>query len=154
MPIEFTQTQQPTEISGDTLYEMAMAYDGSGRRISKTRWVKARGDAGWQRRHVTHYTGIGTEVRENFTGKSMQGECSENALVYFHCRAAGDCALRNELDDETQLNYFGARYFDPFFGLWMSPNPAGQFANPYGYGGDPVNFVDPNGEYRTINRKG
>jgi RHS repeat-associated protein len=116
--------------------------------------VKARGDAGWQRRHVTHYTGIGTEVRENFTGKSMQGECSENALVYFHCRAAGDCALRNELDDETQLNYFGARYFDPFFGLWMSPDPAGQFANPYSYGGDPVNFVDPNGEYRTINRKG
>jgi RHS repeat-associated protein len=62
--------------------------------------------------------------------------------------------LRNELDDETQLNYFGARYFDPFFGLWMSPDPAGQFANPYSYGGDPVNFVDPNGEYRTINRKG
>jgi hypothetical protein len=31
--------------------------------------------------------------------------------------------------------------------MWTSPDPAGQFANPYGYGGDPVNFVDPNGEW-------
>lgn len=63
MPVEFRL--EPTGVSGDTLYKMAMAYDCSGRRISKTRWVKARGDAGWQRRHVTHYTGIGTEIREN-----------------------------------------------------------------------------------------
>ena len=28
----------------------------------------------------------------------------------------------------------------------MSPDPAGQFANPYTYGGDPINFADPNGE--------
>ena len=68
MPIEFTQypPQENTGVSGDTLYKMAMAYDGTGTRISKTRWEKARGDAGWSRRHVTHYTGIGTEVRENF----------------------------------------------------------------------------------------
>ena len=48
MPIEFTQYPSPenTGVSSDTLYKMAMAYDGKGRRISKTRWVKARGDAG------------------------------------------------------------------------------------------------------------
>jgi RHS repeat-associated protein len=40
---------------------------------------------------------------------------------------------------------FGARYFDPFFGLWMSPDPARQFVNPYTYGGDPLNYVDPTG---------
>ena len=74
MPIEFTQYPSPenTGVSGDTLYKMAMTYDGTGRRISKTRWVKARGDAGWQRRHVTHYTGIGTEVRENFAGPAKE----------------------------------------------------------------------------------
>lgn len=38
--------QENTGVSGDTLYKMTMAYDGTGRRISKTRWVKARGDAG------------------------------------------------------------------------------------------------------------
>lgn len=42
---------------------------------------------------------------------------------------------------------FGARYFDPFLGLWMIPDPAHQYANPYSYGGDPVNFIDPTGEF-------
>ncbi|MBR6125755.1 RHS repeat-associated core domain-containing protein [Candidatus Saccharibacteria bacterium] len=62
---------------------------------------------------------------------------------------AGDDNRRwqdKEFDNEHHKYYFGSRYFDPFFGMWMSPDPAGQFANPYTYGGDPVNFVDPNGE--------
>ncbi len=52
-----------------------------------------------------------------------------------------------EYDEPIRKLYFGARYFDPFFGMWMSPDPAGQFANPYTYGGDPMNYVDPNGEF-------
>ena len=55
-----------------------------------------------------------------------------------------------EFDGQHGKYYFGARYFDPFFGLWMSPDPAGQFSNPYTYGGDPVNYVDPNGEWVHI----
>jgi RHS repeat-associated protein len=51
-----------------------------------------------------------------------------------------------EYDGEHGKYYFGARYFDPFFGMWLSPDPAHQFANPYTYGGDPLNYVDPNGE--------
>ena len=65
---------------------------------------------------------------------------------------AGDDNKRwqsKEFDNEHGKYYFGSRYFDPFFGMWMSPDPAGQFANPYTYGGDPVNFVDPNGEMIT-----
>ena len=71
MPIEFTQYPSPenTGVSGDTLFRLTVAYDGTGRRISKTRWVKAQGDAGWSRGHVTHYTGIGTEVREKLHRK-------------------------------------------------------------------------------------
>ena len=74
MPVEFMQYPplENTGVSGDTLYKMTMAYDGTGRRISKTRWVKARGDAGWSRRHVTHYTGIGTEIRENMPGGTLK----------------------------------------------------------------------------------
>ena len=53
-------------------------------------------------------------------------------------------------DGEHGKYYFGARYFDPFFGMWMSPDPAGQFSNPYTYGGDPINFVDPNGEFAFV----
>ena len=88
------------------------------------------------------------KVTENFTGKSMQGECSENALVYFHCRAAGDCALRNERDDETQLNYFGARYLDPMLGMWISVDPARFFSSSYLYMGNaynPLRFTDVDG---------
>src|SRR5574344_1154371 len=59
-----------------------------------------------------------------------------------------DTPLRGEYyyDGEHGKYYFGARYFDPFFGMWLSPDPAAQFANPYTYGGDPLNYVDPNGE--------
>src|SRR5574344_1969442 len=58
-----------------------------------------------------------------------------------------DTPLRGEYyyDGEHEKYYFGARYYDPFFGMWMSPDPAGQFANPYSYGGDPINYIDPTG---------
>jgi RHS repeat-associated protein len=58
-----------------------------------------------------------------------------------------------ELDDETELDYFGARYLDPMLGLWISVDPARQFASPYlyvGNGANPVNGVDPDGNY-TLN---
>jgi hypothetical protein len=117
-----------------------------------------------------------------------------NSTKYFCKRGAVsarfilvDTPLRGEYyyDGEHGKYYFGARYFDPFFGMWMSPDPAAvffrevyaplkwrdfiekdilqrsnveavllkhsfrasaQFANPYTYGGDPLNYVDPNGE--------
>ena len=53
-----------------------------------------------------------------------------------------------ELDDETELNYFGARYLDPMLGLWISVDAAGQFASPYLYAGNgvnPIGSVDPDG---------
>ncbi|MCQ2103455.1 MAG: DUF4329 domain-containing protein [Fibrobacter sp.] len=62
------------------------------------------------------------KVTENFTGK--------------------------ERDDETALNYFGARYLDPMLGLWISVDPKRQFSSPYlyvGNGMNPVNGVDPDG---------
>ena len=57
---------QPTGSSSDNLFKLTMSYDGSGRRISKTRWVKKVGLQDWEKELVTHYTGIGTEVREEF----------------------------------------------------------------------------------------
>ena len=72
MPIEFIQRPQPTGSSSDTLFRLTMAYDGSGRRISKTRWVKKLGSQEWEKELVTHYTGIGTEVRENYAGPAKE----------------------------------------------------------------------------------
>ena len=71
------------------------------------------------------------KVTENFTGK--------------------------ELDDETSLNYFGARYLDPMLGLWISVDPKRQFASPYLYAGNgynPVNVVDPDGNAAMVYKNG
>jgi RHS repeat-associated protein len=66
-----------------------------------------------------------------------------------------------ELDEETGLYYFGARYFDPRTSFWQSPDPAierylndvssGDVYNPanlslYAYGHqNPLKYVDPDG---------
>ncbi|MDY6332478.1 MAG: RHS repeat-associated core domain-containing protein [Fibrobacter sp.] len=65
MPVEFRL--EPTGSSSDNLFRLTMSYDGSGRRISKTRWVKNFNSQEWEKELVTHYTGIGTEVREDFS---------------------------------------------------------------------------------------
>ena len=72
MPIEFIQESQPTGSSSNTLFRLTMSYDGSGRRISKTRWVKNSNSQEWEKELVTHYTGIGTEVRENYIGPAKE----------------------------------------------------------------------------------
>ena len=62
------------------------------------------------------------KVTENFTGK--------------------------EKDDETELNYFGARYLDPMLGMWTSVDKARQFDSPYlymGNGTNPIKLNDPDG---------
>ena len=52
-----------------------------------------------------------------------------------------------ELDENTDLMYFGARYYDPELAQWISPDPKGQYYSPYGYAGNPISFIDPNGEW-------
>jgi RHS repeat-associated protein len=55
-----------------------------------------------------------------------------------------------ELDDETGLYYYGARYYDTKTSIWQSSDPlAEEFPSlsPYCYvANNPINFVDPNGE--------
>ena len=63
---------QLTGSSNDTLFRLTMAYDGSGRRISKTSMRKVVGNEDWDTTQVTHYTGIGTEVRENYAGPAKE----------------------------------------------------------------------------------
>jgi len=57
-----------------------------------------------------------------------------------------------KLDDETGLYYFGARYYDPLLGRFITPdtivqNPSDpQTLNRYSYcGNNPINRVDPTG---------
>ena len=51
-----------------------------------------------------------------------------------------------ERDTETGLDYFGARYYDPSIGRWLSVDPAGQHFSPYLYGSNnPINRIDLDG---------
>jgi RHS repeat-associated protein len=183
-----------------------MMYDGAGRRVSKTSMRKVAGE--WDTLKVTHYTGIGTEIREEIADSAagtkvvvpmpqglgrygiesasdpgtgartfewyLKNHLSSTMLVYgtgggtsgglkaaYDYRSFGeqiDLTKRNdkvtenftgkEKDDETELNYFGARYLDPMLGMWISVDPKRQFASPYLYAGNgynPVNGVDADG---------
>ncbi|SDA19794.1 RHS repeat-associated core domain-containing protein [Nitrosospira sp. Nsp18] len=53
-----------------------------------------------------------------------------------------------ELDDSTGLYYYGARYYAPWLGRWLSPDPAGTVdgMNLYAFvGGNPITHVDVGG---------
>lgn len=51
-----------------------------------------------------------------------------------------------ELDTYTNLNYFGARYYDSDLGRFISPDAANQYFSPYVYGDDdPMSGTDPDG---------
>jgi len=54
-----------------------------------------------------------------------------------------------ELDEETGLYYYGARYLDPAGAMWLSVDPLFEKyvgMTPYNYcAGNPVGLVDPNG---------
>ena len=59
-----------------------------------------------------------------------------------------------ELDEETGLYYYGARYLNPTNGMWLSVDPLFKKyvgMSPYNYcAGNPVKLVDPDGK-RTFN---
>lgn len=53
-----------------------------------------------------------------------------------------------ERDSASSLIYFGARYYDPELGRFISPDPDEQFHSPYLYGeGDPLSGMDPDGRF-------
>ena len=54
-----------------------------------------------------------------------------------------------EFDEETGLNYYGARYYDPRLSLWISTDPMeDKFPSVSSYTyviNNPLNILDPNG---------
>ena len=58
-----------------------------------------------------------------------------------------------ELNERVGLYYYGARFFDPVFGIWMTPDPARQYMNLYAFGGDPVNKIDRDGRKLSFSWK-
>jgi RHS repeat-associated protein len=64
-----------------------------------------------------------------------------------------------ELDAESGMYYYGARYYDPRISVWMSVDPMWEkyrSFSPFAYcGSNPINRIDPDGrDDYEINRKG
>ena len=74
MPVEFVR-ETCTAYGHYTVCDstkLVMAYDGFGRRISKTRMRKDDQRGYWYTDHVTHYTGIGSEIRKEYHNGELQ----------------------------------------------------------------------------------
>jgi RHS repeat-associated protein len=57
-----------------------------------------------------------------------------------------------EQDPETNMYYYGARYLDPMFSRWVSPDPGMQGVNWYQYcNSNPINYLDPDGKEWLLN---
>jgi len=87
MPVEFTRNDARIDIHEQIVcgsMKLVMAYDGSGRSISKTRMKKTAFDGPWYASLVTHYTGIGSEIREEYHNGELQStKVVVNMPVFF-----------------------------------------------------------------------
>ena len=58
-----------------------------------------------------------------------------------------------EYESDVKLYYFGARYYDPYIGRFVSRDPSGDGLNWYVYvGNNPLAFIDPTG-MRPVNAR-
>lgn len=58
-----------------------------------------------------------------------------------------------EFDKESGLYYYNARYYDPNVGVFMTPDPAMDGLNHYGYAkGNPIKYQDPTGTDAEVER--
>lgn len=57
-----------------------------------------------------------------------------------------------ELDQETGLYYYGARYYNPRISIWYGVDLLAEKYpswSPYAYcGNNPINYIDPDGNFR------
>ena len=103
MPVEFTRNDACTDIHEQVVcgsMKLVMAYDGSGRRISKTR-MRDYGNGVWDTLSITHYTGIGTEIRENFAGESP-----ETKIVVNMPEGLGRYGIEDAVTPYSNINSF------------------------------------------------
>jgi RHS repeat-associated protein len=95
---------------------------------------------------VTDQTGAFVEVTENTPyGSVSRQEGSINVAHKF---------TGQRLDDETDLYFYNARYYDPEIGRFIQPDPLfqdirePQMLNHYSYvGNNPLRYVDPSGHF-------
>jgi RHS repeat-associated protein len=106
------------------------------------------------------YDGNGNVVADVNAGTGKAAASYEYDAFGNTLKATGDYAQRNPFkfstkytDGETNLVYFGYRYYQPQTGRWLSKDPMEEQGgiNLYAYvKNDPVSFTDPLGLWETI----
>ncbi|USG65945.1 hypothetical protein NDK47_00890 [Brevibacillus ruminantium] len=87
-----------------------------------------------------------------FGGTALIAGRNEREIVlreYRYCQ--------KERDEKTGLYYYGARYYPPWLGRWLNPDPAWTVdgLNLYAFvGNNPTTFVDPDGKAKNNRNKG
>ncbi|WP_297945988.1 RHS repeat-associated core domain-containing protein [uncultured Fibrobacter sp.] len=141
-------------LDGRKELERRASFAGSGSSVTEYSMLYGAGGA-LGRRHADGTSEWYVKDRQGSLVMSVVNSGLNTALVYepfgFQrlLRVSGDEPAEQytgkEYDGRLGLYYFGARYFDPSFALWLTPDPARQYLNPYSYGGDPVNVIDYDG---------
>lgn len=98
---------------------------------------------------VQNHQGTITALIDIATGEKIQLEVADafGRGLDQHAPTAWIFSGKN-YDKEAGLVYFGARYYSPDLGKWLTPDPMYQSDDPYLYClGDPINFIDPDGKW-------
>ena len=148
-------------------YTTVHAADGRSRIASLHRWTQRRQNRpARQTRYQldNHQTSVSLELDGDgriltyeeyfpYGGIAVVAGRSQQEVTRKRYRYAG-----RERDATTQLYYYGSRYYAPWMGRWLSPDPAGAIdgANVYGYvKGNPVNRIDADGQVAVeLNNQG
>jgi RHS repeat-associated protein len=91
-----------------------------------------------------------THVRYAPYGGVLGYFAADGSRLPSSCGAGQSCREYTGYESEpiSGLQYAGARFYDPQLGMFLTHDPARQFANPYNYAGwNPTNATDPNGEF-------
>jgi RHS repeat-associated protein len=128
-------------------------YDGTNR-VALVETPGAAPDPTSIRFQLTDHLGTATVELDSVAALISYEECHPLGTTAFQVSTPIEVSVKRfryvgkERDDETGLYYFGARYYLPWVGRWLSCDPArsDNTAKLYEYcRGNPIVLVDPNG---------
>jgi RHS repeat-associated protein len=125
----------PTPYGNDTLGVMHYHYDHLG---SVQAITKASGALFRQSRYIPY---------------GLRGTFSPSGQNTAGCQGDEYCRAYTGYDYEwvSGLYYANARWYDPYLGMFLTHDPAREFASPYSYvGWNPTNGTDPSGQCELI----
>ena len=162
------QPNSGVEYVRDAAGKVMAEYDGSGKLLVEYIYVGSRRIARVSNTNVRHYyhaDAVGTPlaITDENGNEVWQGENLPFGREVRSSNVRDDKRkfTGKELDDETGLHYFNARYYSADLGRFISVDPVGgrsetpQTWNRYIYGlNNPISFVDPDGRdpYRVVRR--